>query len=376
MTALVDLRSDTVTRPTEAMRAAMAAAEVGDDWYGDDPTVNRLQDRAAELTGRQAALYLPTGTLCTQIALRALVRSGHFVVSEASAHVCTMEVHSVAALSGAAFVTVAGRRGLLTGDQVAAALRPDPSGVRAVDLVTIENSHQVGGGSVQPPGDVRAIARACAAAGVPLYLDGARIFNACAATGATIADYASQVTAMMFCLSKGLGAPIGSILVGDDEFIAEARRLKILFGAAWRQAGIMAAAGLIALADGPGRLPEDHANARLLAEGIAALLPGSVDPDAVATNIVFADVSATGRTPAEWVSRLDAEGVRTTVVAGQVRMLTHRDVSYRRRRGRRGRLAARRRALTGVAAGSPNREPSRARPGGLIRQLGHLLAAA
>ena len=327
MTALIDLRSDTVTRPTEAMRVAMAAAEVGDDWYGDDPTVNRLQDRAAELTGRQAALYLPTGTLCTQIALCALVRSGHFVVAEASAHVCTMEVHSVAALSGAAFLTVAADRGLLTGEQVAAALRPDPSGVRAVDLVTIENTHQVGGGSVQSGGDVRAIAKACAAAGVPLYLDGARIFNACAVTGATIADYASQVTAMMFCLSKGLGAPIGSILVGDDEFIAEARRLKILFGAAWRQAGIMAAAGLIALADGPKRLPEDHANARLLAEGIAALLPGSVDPDAVTTNIVFADVAATGRAPAEWVSRLAAQGVRTTVVAGKVRMLTHRDVT-------------------------------------------------
>jgi threonine aldolase len=269
---------------------------------------------------------LPTGTLCTQIAVRALVRSGHFVVSEASSHICTMEVHSVAALSGAAFLTLAGSRGLLTGEQVAAALRPDPSGVRVVDLVTIENSHQVGGGSVQPVDDVRAIAKACDAAGVPAYLDGARIFNACAVTGATIADYASQVTALMFCLSKGLGAPIGSILVGDEEFIAEARRLKILFGAAWRQAGIMAAAGLIALTDGPGRLPEDHANARLLAEGIAALLPGSVDPDAVLTNIVFADVAATGRTPAEWVSRLAAEGVRTTVVAGKVRMLTHRDV--------------------------------------------------
>lgn len=327
MTALIDLRSDTVTRPTEAMRRAMAAAEVGDDWYGDDPTVNRLQDRAAELTGKQAALYLPTGTLCTQIALHALVRSGHFVVSEASSHVCTMELHSAAALSGAAFQTVAASRGLMTAEQVTAALRPDPSGVRVVDLVAIENSHQIGGGSVQPVQDVRAIAKACEAAGVPLYLDGARIFNACAVTGAMIADYAAEVSTMMFCLSKGLGAPIGSILVGDTEFISEARRLKILFGAAWRQAGIMAAAGLIALEDGPKRLHEDHANALVLAEGIAALLPGSVDPAAVSTNIVFADVTATGRSPAEWVSRLAAEGVRTTVVAGQVRMLTHRDVS-------------------------------------------------
>jgi threonine aldolase len=327
MTDLIDLRSDTVTRPTPAMRKAMAAAEVGDDWYGDDPTVNLLQERAAEVTGRQAALYLPTGTLCTQIALHVLVRSGHFVVSEASAHVCGMEVHSAAALSGVAFVTVAGHRGLLTAEQVAGALVPDPSGVRAVDLVTIENSHQRGGGSAQPPGDVRAIATACAAAGVPLYLDGARIFNACAVTGATIADYAAQVSAMMFCLSKGLGAPIGSMLVGDSEFIRQARRVKILFGAAWRQAGIMAAAGLIALEEGPKRLHEDHENARVLADGIAALLPGSVDPDTVQTNIVFADVRATGLPPAEWVRRLAAEGVRTTVVAGKVRMLTHHDVS-------------------------------------------------
>ncbi len=194
------------------------------------------------------------------------------------------------------------------------------------DLVAIENSHQIGGGSAQPVDDVRAIAKACDAAGVPLYLDGARIFNACAATGATISDYAREVSAMMFCLSKGLGAPIGSMLVGDGEFIRQSRRLKKMFGAAWRQAGIMAAAGLIALEEGPKRLHEDHANARVLAEGVAELLPGAVDPAAVATNIVFVDVSGTGRSPRQWADRLAAEGVRVTVVAGKVRMLTHRDV--------------------------------------------------
>ncbi|HEX9526711.1 MAG TPA: GntG family PLP-dependent aldolase [Streptosporangiaceae bacterium] len=327
MTAFIDLRSDTVTRPTDAMRNAMAEAEVGDDWYGDDPTVNRLQDRAAEITGRQAALYLPTGTMCTQIALHALVRSGHLVVCESTAHVCGMELQSAAVLSGVTFQPVAAARGLLTADQVAAALRPDPDDAIVVDLVTIENSHQVGGGSVQPVDDVRAIAKACDAGGVPLYLDGARIFNACTVTGATISDYASEVSAMMFCLSKWLGAPIGSMLVGDADFIREARRLKILFGAAWRQAGIMAAAGLIALEEGPKRLHEDHANARVLAEGIAEVLPGSVDPAAMPTNIVFADVSGTGRSAAEWVDRLAAEGVRVTIVAGKVRMLTHRDVT-------------------------------------------------
>lgn len=345
MTAFIDLRSDTVTRPTEAMRKAMAGAEVGDDWYGDDPTVNRLQDRAAEITGRPAALYLPTGTMCTQIALHALVRSGNLVVCESSAHVCGMERQSAAVLSGVTFRPVTAARGLLTADQVAAALRPDPDDITVVDLVTIENSHQVGGGSVQPVDDVRAIAKACDAAAVPLYLDGARIFNACAVTGATVAEYASEVSAMMFCLSKGLGAPIGSMLVGDAEFIRAARRLKILFGAAWRQAGIMAAAGLIALEEGPKRLHEDHANARVLAEGIAELLPGSVDPEAVPTNIVFADVSGTGRAAAEWVDRLAAEGVGVTIVAGKVRMLTHRDVTAADIQSA---LAAWRRAAAGV----------------------------
>src|SRR5262249_29580686 len=165
--------------------------------------------------------------------------------------------------------------GLLAVGPVAEALTPDPYDVTVIDLVTIENTHQVGGGAVMPVADVRAIGKACADRGVPLYLDGARIFNACAVTGAAVADYAAEAGAMMFCLSKGLGAPIGSVLVGEAGFIREARRLKILFGGAWRQAGIMAAAGLIALAEGPGRLAEDHANARRLAEGVAAIVPGS-----------------------------------------------------------------------------------------------------
>jgi threonine aldolase len=326
MAARIDLRSDTVTRPTDAMRKAMAAAEVGDDRFGDDPTVNRLQDRAAELTGRQAAVYLPTGTLCTQIALHALVRSGHQVMCEASAHMRTVELSSAAVLSGITFRDLPGERGLLSARQIATALKPGAIDPRLVDLVAIENTHQVGGGTPQSVADVEAIAKACDDAGKPLYLDGARIFNACAVTGARVSDYAAHVTAMMFCLSKGLGAPIGSMLVGDAEFIREARHLKVVFGAGWRQAGVLAAAGLIALEDGPQRLGEDHENARVLAGGVAEVLPGSLDPAAVATNIVFVDVSATGRTPREWVARLAAEGLLTTVVAGKVRMLTHRDV--------------------------------------------------
>lgn len=327
----IDLRSDTVTKPSAAMRHAMAQAEVGDDWFGDDPTVNRLQERAAELTGRQAALYVPTGTMCNQIAMHVFARAGHLVVCEETAHVGGMELSSSAVLSGIAFHRVtAPSRGLLTAEQVAGALTPDPYGVTVVDLVTIENTHQVGGGAVMPVDDVRAIGKACADRAVPLYLDGARIFNACAITGAAVADYAAGVDAMMFCLSKGLGAPIGSVLVGDTEFIREARRLKILFGGAWRQAGIMAAAGLIALAEGPGRLAEDHANARRLAEGVAGIVPGCLDPAGVETNIVFADVVAvTGHSLAGWVAALASEGVLVTTVAGRVRMLTHVDITAR-----------------------------------------------
>ena len=319
----IDLRSDTVTRPTPEMRRAMAGAEVGDDWYGDDPTVNQLQEDAAGLTGHEAALYLPTGTLCNQIALHAYVRSGGIVACEATAHVGGTEAASAAALSGIAFRRITGPRGLLSAEQVAAALEPDPYDVEHVGLVTVENTHQRGGGSVLPVADLAAIAKICASRDTPLYLDGARIFNAAVVAGTNVAEYTRHVDALMFCLSKGLGAPIGSLLAGSREFIAEARRLKILFGGAWRQAGIMAAAGLIALEEGPKRLPEDHENARTLAAGIAELLPGSLDPDLIETNIVFVDVSGTGRDATQWRERLAAEGVLVTMIGGRIRMLTH-----------------------------------------------------
>jgi threonine aldolase len=324
----IDLRSDTVTKPSAAMRRAMADAEVGDDWYGDDPTVNRLQDAAAEVTGQQAAIYLPTGTLCNQIAMHLLARPGHFVVCESGAHVGRTEVTSAAVLSGISFRRLSGGpRGLLQAGQVAAALEPDPYDVNVVDLVAVENTHQVGGGSVLPVAGLADIAAVCQARGVPLYLDGARIFNAAAVTGAPVADYGASADAMMFCVSKGLGAPIGSLLAGDAEFIRQARQLKVLYGAAWRQAGIMAAAGLVALEEGPKRLPEDHANARRLAEGIAGFLPEALDPGQVPTNIVFADVSGTGHDAREWEQRLAASGVLVTIIPPRVRMLTHRDVT-------------------------------------------------
>ena len=279
------------------MRKAMAEAEVGDDWYGDDPTVNRLEERCAEVMRKEAAVYVATGTMANEIALHILCRAGHLVVCEATSHVHGVEGASAASMSGIAFRTIDGERGQLTADDVADALAPDPYDVDVVDLVSLENTHQVGGGTVMPAEELRAIRKVADQAGVPLYLDGARIFNASAASQTPVEEFAAEAEALMFCLSKGLGAPIGSVLCGPAEFIREARRVKILFGAAWRQAGIMAAAGLIALEEGPGRLVEDHANARRLADGIALITPQVLDPAAVETNIVFADTATIGVSP-------------------------------------------------------------------------------
>ncbi len=328
----VDLRSDTVTRPSPAMRRAMAEAEVGDDWYGDDPTVNRLQERAAEVTGKEAALFVPTGTMANQIGLRLFATgAGHLVVAEAHAHVASTEVATSAAVSGIAYRTLPGdERGQLTAEAVAEALQPDVLyDVEVVDLVALENTHGHAGGTVMPVEEMRAIRKVAEERGVPVYLDGARLFNAAVAAGTDVAEYAACADALMFCLSKGLGAPVGSLLCGPAELLREARRLKILFGGGWRQAGVLAAAGLVALEEGPGRLHEDHRRARRLAEGVAEVLPGAVDPARVETNMVYVDTAARGLPPAEAVGRLGALGVGTTLVAGRVRMVTHRDVDDR-----------------------------------------------
>jgi threonine aldolase len=324
---MIDLRSDTVTRPSPAMRTAMAQAEVGDDVFGDDPTVNRLQDRVAELTGKEAALYTVTGTMANQTALRTFVRAGHEVVAEATAHVITVEKNSAASLSGISYRPIVAERGILTPEAVEAALRPDPLDVRVVDLVAVENTHQVGGGAVLPLENLRGIKKVAEEAGVPLYMDGARIWNASAASGVPVHEYAAEVDALMFCFSKGLGAPIGSILCGAAGFIREARRNRLQLTGAWRQAGVIAAAAMVALDQGPGRLHEDHANARHLAEGIAEVVPDAVRPEHVETNIVFVDPGPFGSTAGGLARRLREEGVLVTQVAGKVRMLTHLDVT-------------------------------------------------
>lgn len=325
----VDLRSDTVTKPSEAMRRAMAEAEVGDDWYGDDPTVNRLQERAAEITGTEASLYVATGTMANQIALHVQTRPGHVVVCEEGNHVATTEITTSAMLSGIGFKRIASERGdgRVTAAQVAEALDPDPYDVEIVDLVSLENTHQVGGGTVTPADEVRAVAKVARDMGVRVHLDGARLFNAAAAAGTPVAEFAAEVDSLMFCLSKGLGAPIGSVICGDAAFIREARRDRILLGGAWRQAGIMAAAGLVALDEGPARLHEDHERARRLAEGIAEVDPAFVDPAAVETNILFLETGPLGMRPWDVVLRLRDAGVLSNTVGGRVRFVTHLGVT-------------------------------------------------
>jgi threonine aldolase len=325
--AFVDLRSDTVTRPSERMRLAMSRAEVGDDWYGDDPTVNRLQERAAEATGTEASLFLVSGTMANEIALHVLVRSGHLVVCEQHAHVAGVEVSSAAVMSGIAYLGLHGPRCQVTADMVASALAGDPYDVAVVDLVSLENTHNGGMGSVMPIDEMRAIRKVAAEAGVPVFLDGARLFNASVATGTPVAEFAAEADALMFSFSKGLGAPVGSALCGTRDFIAEARRVKVLFGAAWRQAGILAAAALIGLDEGPGRLHEDHARARRLAEAVAEIAPGSIDPAEVETNILYVDPSPFGFGPWELYERLRDHGVLSTVIGPRLRQVTHLDVT-------------------------------------------------
>jgi threonine aldolase len=325
----VDLRSDTVTTPSARMREAMAAAEVGDDWYGDDPTVNMLQERAAELTGTEAALYVPTGTMANQIGIRLHVTgSGHLVVAEERAHVATTEMMTSAVLSGITFRT--GRDaplGYVTAELAGRLLEPDSYfDVEVADLLVAENTVGGYGGTVLPVDELRKVRTVAQDVGVPIHLDGARIWNAVAAVDADVTEWTSQVDTVMFCLSKGLGAPIGSLVCGSAEHIREARRLKILFGGAWRQAGVLAAAGLLALEEGRQRLHEDHARARRLAEAVHGMAPSAVELDAVATNMVFVHTGRIGLSSLDAVAGLAARGVGAVPVPGAVRMVTHLDV--------------------------------------------------
>jgi threonine aldolase len=326
-TPIVDLRSDTVTRPSPAMRRAMHDAEVGDDVYREDPTVNRLQERAAEIFGREAGLYVVSGTMGNQTAIKVLTRHGQEVICEERCHIYNFEMAMMTAFSGVLPRTIRAEDGILTWDLIAPHLRARNDHRARTGLIELENTSNLAGGSVYPLEITNDIVDRAHAAGLPVHLDGARIFNASVAVGRSVVDLTKNFDSVMFCLSKGLGAPVGSMLVGSREFIEEARVVRKMLGGGMRQAGVLAAAGLIALEEGPKRLHVDHANARFLAQGLAEIPGIKIDPTKVVTNILFFDVSGTRLTSYEISKRLAARGVLANGTNPQtMRMVTHLDV--------------------------------------------------
>jgi threonine aldolase len=323
---VIDLRSDTVTKPTVKMRAAMAAAEVGDDVYGEDPTVNRLEKRAAEIFGREAAIFVPTGSMGNAIAARVHTESGQEIICESRAHIMDWEMGMVSVFSGCVPRTIEAERGILTWPQISAKIAPKIYYHAQTGLVWLENSHNIAGGTVTPLPVLEEIWAGAKAAGLPCHLDGARVFNAAVALGLDVATITQGFDTAMFCLSKGLGAPVGSMLVGSAEKIARARVFRKALGGGMRQAGVLAAAGLIALEEMPARLDEDHANARMLAEAVAGCEAAEIDLEGVQTNIVIFTLKSGGA--AELVAGLKAKGVLCSAIGPDaVRLVTHYDVS-------------------------------------------------
>jgi len=323
----IDLRSDTVTKPSSGMREAMARAEVGDDVYGEDPTVNRLQERVAELLGKEAALFVASGTMANQLALGVLTRPGDEVICDEGAHPVNFEGGAMPALWGIQPRTLRGDRGMLEPAQVEAAVRPESEHFPRSRVLEIENTHNRGGGAVYPVERVRALAEVARRRGLSMYLDGARLMNASVASGVAPRELAAGATLASLCLSKGLGAPVGSLLAGPRDLVREARRLRKRLGGAMRQAGVLAAAGLYALDHNVARLAEDHENARALATALAGVA-GCAVSHPVETNIVLVTFAGQGAVGLAGRFRevgvlCNPEGSRPDVV----RFVTHLDVS-------------------------------------------------
>jgi threonine aldolase len=317
----VDLRSDTVTRPSAAMRAEMARAEVGDDVYREDPTVNRLQEAVAELLGKEAALFVPSGTMSNQVAVNVACR-GSEAICEAEAHTFHYEMAAAAARSGIQLVPVAGNRGVLTWADVEGAIRPVADYFPRTGLICLENTHNRAGGTVFPVDVMADVARNARARGIPVHLDGARLWNAYVATGTPLAAYAASADSVSVCFSKGLGAPVGSCLCGSREFVEEAIMVRRSFGGAMRQAGILAAAALYAVEHNVERLADDHRRARTLAEGLADIPVFRVEPPE--TNIVMVDVTDDAFAAPALAALLEEEGVLVHAVGPRrLRAVTH-----------------------------------------------------
>ncbi|NLX99169.1 MAG: low-specificity L-threonine aldolase [Rhodopirellula sp.] len=323
----LDFRSDTVTRPTPAMRRAMADAEVGDDVFGDDPSVERLQGRLAEMLGKEAALYVPSGTMSNLIGVRVHCRPGDEMICDAGCHIYNYEQAGYAQLSGIAARTVNGRRGVIEVEQLEGLIRPSDAHYVRTRLLTLENTHNRGGGSIQPYETVEAVCGWARRNGLATHLDGARLFNAAVATGIEAARWARHFDTVSVCFSKGLGAPVGSALAGSGDLIREAHRHRKVLGGGMREAGVIAAAALYALEHHVDRLADDHANAQRLAEGIRRIDVLDLDPDPVDTNLVFFRVDPAWGSAAEFCARLKEDGLLMLATAPtMVRAVTHLDV--------------------------------------------------
>jgi threonine aldolase len=327
---MIDLYSDTMTKPTRAMRKCMAEAEVGDEQKGEDPTVNRLQEMVAELLGKEAAVYLPSGTMCNEISLAVWARTGDEMIIHRDSHPVHFEVGGPAYLARLMVYPLDGPRGMFTAEQVEEAIRPDSPHYPRSRIVEVENTHNMGGGSIWPLAQLQAVCAMAHRYRLMTHLDGARLLNAVVASGTPAKAYAEPFDSVWIDLSKGLGCPVGAVLAGSREFIKDARRLKHLFGGAMRQAGIIAAAGVYALEYHVARLAEDHEHAKMLAQALAELPKVGLNPADVETNIVIFDVGATGRPAKEIGEHLEKEGVRVSVTGRtKLRAVTHLDVSRR-----------------------------------------------
>jgi threonine aldolase len=310
------------------MRRAMASAEVGDDVYAEDPTINRLEARAAEVFGREAAIFVPSGTMGNQIAIKLHTRPGQEILCEERGHIFNWEMAMLSWFSGCMVRPITAPLGILSWELLAARIAPSTYYVAQTGLIAMENTHNMAGGTVTPIATMDEICARAHEHKLPVHLDGARIFNAATYLDKPVAEITRGFDSVMFCLSKGLGAPVGSMLVGSKDFIAAARSVRKALGGGMRQAGVLGAAGLIALEEGPKRLHEDHATARLLAEGVAAIPGITIDLATVQTNIVICDVSGTGKTSTEISAALKTAGVLAGTVNPQlIRFVTHLNVS-------------------------------------------------
>jgi threonine aldolase len=327
-THIIDLRSDTMTQPTAEMRQAMAVAVVGDDVYGEDPTVNELQDKTAELFTREAALFLPTGTMANQIAIRIYTSPGQEVICETRSHIVTSELGMMSDFSGCMARTIDSPNGILTWSDVRGHINRSASPRHGTGLIVLENTCNFAGGTVYDIATLKDIYENARRAELPVYVDGARIFNAAVALGVSVADVSCYCDSLMFSLSKGLGAPVGSVLLGNKEFITEARYVRKMLGGGMRQSGILAAAALIALQVGPALLAQDHENAKLLANALAANDRLRVDASAVITNIVLIDIGDLGCTSQQVVEALCRRGILVNAIDSRtIRLVTYRDIS-------------------------------------------------